>query len=269
MPDRDPGRRHVRLVAFVAPTVLPALAVVACNVEGPKQVKDTDLCSKPQISAGRQITEAISAPDGYVPVDSKQYLIVVKNPDGLEGRIEESSSARLFVSLSPNGEQVAFIKDSEIHITKTDGTEERQVTNLAGNTDVALRLTRPAWSPDGNSIAYALKKRSGSFVSVLNLQTGHSRDLTGYSSPEDISGISWAPDGKIVGYVAQFHSDINGDRNSYLKLYFFKLINDSNYYSDFGGRDIGFAPQGFYDTRTHWSPDMKTFSWDICQNASQ
>lgn len=243
---------------------LTTLTAVACQIDGPKVQKDPTLCTKPQISAGRQVTEAISAPNGYVPLDFKDYLFIVKNPDGTENRLQEVSSARPYASLSPNGEQIAFIKNNEVYVVNSDGTEEKQLTNLTPNPEVGIRLTKPAWSLNGNLLAYGLKKASGAFISILNPNTGMSRDLAGVSSPKDISGISWSPDSNDVGYLGEFESGINGDPNSYLKLVIFRLTKDSGY-PDYEWKQVGIAPNS-YDTRTFWSSDGKTVFWDICQN---
>jgi len=65
----------------------------------------------------------------------------------------------------------------------------------------------PAFSPDGGTIAYALHRRSGWDVVLLNLNTGETRLLTNDSAYD--GAPSWSPDGKWIAY--EHYADLNLD----------------------------------------------------------
>jgi DNA-binding winged helix-turn-helix (wHTH) protein/Tol biopolymer transport system component len=84
------------------------------------------------------------------------------------------------VSLSPDGTQFAFIRvtpgrESALLIANTDGTGERKlVSNQTEDLDA------PAWSPDGQRIAFSVTNRNSNDSTVFELQIadGSARPLT-------------------------------------------------------------------------------------------
>src|SRR5262249_6481864 len=52
-------------------------------------------------------------------------------------------------AFSPDGSQVAFLRDGQVHLLAADGGEPEKLT------DLALGAGAPVWSPDGTRVAFS------------------------------------------------------------------------------------------------------------------
>lgn len=114
------------------------------------------------------------------------------------------------VQQSPTGEWAVFVlrtprseKDeqgsaySELHIVSTRTKETKAF--VTGKVNV----TSPQWSPDGDNIAFLMKrgKDAKKQVWTIPLNGGEARQLT--NSKSDIMQFRWSPQGDKIGYVAK------------------------------------------------------------------
>ncbi len=99
--------------------------------------------------------------------------------------------------ISPDGTKVAFAAIGDIYVM-TIGQKPVNITN-----DRFLD-TDPAWSPDGNQLAYSSDKgRDHLQLWVRDLRTGKDREITHLATQPQ--GASWSPDGKRIAFF-----DVNG-----------------------------------------------------------
>ena len=109
-------------------------------------------------------------------------------------------------SLSPDGRWAAVeltsydMKEnkgtSDIWLLATDGSAQRRLTAHSG------RSSSPAWSPDGNWVAF-LAKREGdeeTQVYLISPTGGEARRLT--TIPTGASALKWFPDGKRIAFLS-------------------------------------------------------------------
>lgn len=68
-----------------------------------------------------------------------------------------------------------------------------------------LEPTRPAWSPDGSSIAVCAYKGGGFHLWIMDTDGSRLRRLT--SGPWDDRGVAWAPDGTRVAFSSERGGD--------------------------------------------------------------
>lgn len=98
-------------------------------------------------------------------------------------------------TLSPDGKRMIFLKQLEGHeqlfIADVDGRNERQLTREPTDKE------DPAWSPNGQQVAYVLIGPKNS-LRVMNLDGSNDRSI----SPATQSPIhpAWMPDGKSILY---------------------------------------------------------------------
>ncbi|MFZ0305517.1 MAG: PDZ domain-containing protein [Terracidiphilus sp.] len=181
--------------------------------------------------------------DSIVPIDVDADLPEVRP------RIQSVGDEVQNVTISATGVRVAVEAHGEILTVATKKGPTRNITNTPG-----LEERTPAWSPDGQSIAY-FSDESGLYTLDVAPQTGDavagaaplkkfpiSTDASYYFNPK------WSPDSKLIVF--------NDNR---LKVWMLDtttgkvtLICDQNEYGGFSNVSFDFA----------WSPDSKWLAYE-------
>jgi Tol biopolymer transport system component len=92
--------------------------------------------------------------------------------------------------ISPDGKQIAFAAVGDIYVMPVGGKPVNVTNDKALDTD-------PAWSPDGQSLAYSSDKDSEHLqLWVRDMRTGRTRQLTHMNTQPQ--GAAWSPDGKQI-----------------------------------------------------------------------
>ena len=119
-------------------------------------------------------------------------------------------TARLirYPSISPDGKRVAFTAFNRIYVKDLSGGKP---TRLTASEDGEFM---PAWSPDGNTIAYVTWTRLGGHIYSIPASGGQAKKLT--TSPAFYSYPTFSPDGSKIAFVNgavedQLFADIRQD----------------------------------------------------------
>jgi eukaryotic-like serine/threonine-protein kinase len=105
-------------------------------------------------------------------------------------------------SFSPDGKRFAFVRGMPekghvgLLLANSDGTGERMLAEKPGSSTPAV-LLRPAWSPDGKTIAYDLLDQSNrQTLYAVSPDDGSARPI--FSTHEDLGLPVWLPDGTAL-----------------------------------------------------------------------
>lgn len=132
------------------------------------------------------------SPDGTRVAVSNGFEIHTMNADGT-GLAELTDGVD--PAWSPDGSLIAFTDARGIHVISPDGTGRRTIVKKG---PVAQAIGSPAWSSDGERIAYSLVLRSGAGIYVVDADGGRPTRLTTYCC--DMLP-SWHPDGTTIVFT--------------------------------------------------------------------
>jgi TolB protein len=143
------------------------------------------------------------APDGQHLVLSlsrdggTQLFVINRDGSGLR-RLTQSSAIDTEACYSPDGRQIYFVSDRgggpQVYRMPASGGSAERVT-FSGSYNIS-----PAVSPDGRTLAY-ITRASGAFrLSVMDLATGQSQQI---SESSDDESPAFAPNGKLIVYATR------------------------------------------------------------------
>ena len=147
----------------------------------------------------------------FSPCHPSEFEVMTAKIDGsLPQRLGKHGALAFFPVWSPDGKRIAFISDrtvfglnrsNRLYVMDSDGTD---VQRLAPSVDPQISLYPPAWSPDGEYIAFTAYTHTwGKGVYTVNVD---SSELTWIA--ESMSRPSWSPDGSRLAFI---NSNVNGE----------------------------------------------------------
>ncbi|MGO1475405.1 translocation protein TolB [Psychrobacter sp. AOP22-C1-22] len=125
---------------------------------------------------------------GHV-IANKIYSLITGNPGDFEGQIA-------YIEESGVGKD----KVSRLNVMDADGENTKTITKVTGS------IFSPAWSPDGNRIAYSIQRdQSYPVIYVQNVSGGAATVITPYAGSN--LSPSFSPDGSKILFSSSFEGD--------------------------------------------------------------
>jgi dipeptidyl aminopeptidase/acylaminoacyl peptidase len=168
------------------------LAITACNRDTPTGVPALSARVEPN-----KLKDVIAFfTRGFDPTNGG---LAVMQPDGSDRLPLAGGEAGFEPSISPDGRQIAFSRNTDIGVTSiyvmnVDGT---------GTTEVAHGLVfnpGPVWSPNGCQIAYraGFDQQISPWIAIVNADGTGYRQVTPEPDPNEFAyyeSPTWSPDG--------------------------------------------------------------------------
>jgi TolB protein len=149
------------------------------------------------------ISDAAGAPDLFI-----QRLDQAKNPIGMPRQIYSAPrGTQATSSFSPDGEKLAFVSDKDgspriyiLKIPENDGNEIRPYAHLI--TKKNRENVTPAWSPDGNMLAYSSNINGIRQICIYDFALNEESQIT--FGGENKENPCWAEDNLHIVYNTEY-----------------------------------------------------------------
>jgi TolB protein len=166
---------------------------------------------------------------GKVPSDPQNQPITIINPDGSNRQALTGTDRGHTPWLSPDGTRFVYIKyavstfEYLVQFDNLQGTAPQSGTNYWGRSTILLNPEQPAWSPDGNFIAFTAKGGSATpdlyRLSLLDPTGANPEALQRLTQDNAIeSWPAFSPDGQFIVYAADL-SPVDGGAGTELRIY--------------------------------------------------
>ena len=159
--------------------------------------------------------------DGYTSDGSGSQSLYTSDTSGIKGtklirNLEVGGeppkteiSSQFYVS--PDGQQVAFVKDKHIYKMKTDGSGMTKLTKSPG--EYTSGGSELVWSPDRTKIAFWLGTYPKQQIYTINADGTNLKNLTSNSQNEVYSvKLFWSPDSSRIAYYQGKAGDTGGEQ---------------------------------------------------------
>ena len=98
---------------------------------------------------------------------------------------------------SPDGQQIIYARNKELHIARSDGTEVRKLATIVGE-PYAMR-----WSPDGSRVRFSIAVGAVSSLWEARIDGNRAYQLLpGWNPSSSACCGNWTPDGKYFIFQA-------------------------------------------------------------------
>jgi Tol biopolymer transport system component/plastocyanin len=183
------------------------LFVVAADGSGKRQLTNTATMSEAQPSWSperRRVAYTVTQGDPAVGpwqlavlnLDSGQSRAITAGREHYEPDWRPDGSLIAFTSLTRSGQVVV---SSELAVVAPDGSGYRVLLRL---NSTYYSVGNPAWSPDGQQIAFTLESgTAGGELYVMDIATGTARKLLDHPGWDDIDP-AWSPDGRYIAFAS-------------------------------------------------------------------
>jgi Tol biopolymer transport system component len=150
------------------------------------------------------------SPDGsriaFVRNDGGNRDIWLMNPDGSgQTQLTFSPASDRYPAWSPDGSQLAFrsnrapSRSFDIWRMGADGANPTRLTSDPALWDNSLETT-PAWSPDGQRVAFVSDRNGNLEIYTVDVATGSAHRFT--QNPATDQFPAWSPDGTKIAFVS-------------------------------------------------------------------
>ncbi len=136
------------------------------------------------------------APDNSGLLVHSDATYVLPLPTGVPRRLGDTPLPN--GTWSPDGQQIAYTKDSAVYIARRDGSAGRMLTAVQGTP------SSPRWSPDGKLLRFSMETQTGE-RSLWEVQNDGSRLhqlFAGWNNPPVECCGQWTPDGKYFIFLS-------------------------------------------------------------------
>jgi hypothetical protein len=173
------------------------------------------------------------------------------SPEDYAKRLTNHTKLRHFYNtspaISPTGDKVAFISDRDdyfsVYVMSTSEPTDvrRLVEGQTTNDFEELHLLTPGitWSPDGKSIALAVKAGADDAIQIIDVESGSIRKLP--VTQDGIFSVEWSPQGDKIAYV--------GNTSKQSDIWIYDLVHHST---------TNLTSDVFTDAQPSWSADGGT-----------
>ena len=145
---------------------------------------------------------------GYGENQSLGFDICIIDLNTKKKRMITKSKRANYPKFSPDGKSILFVSHknstSQLYTMNLDGEDIKKITHNEGD----VQIITPSWSPDGQSIAFAMSGPNGGMnLYIVDISTGRSKKIT--DSVEGAAFPLWHPDGRKISYTGFYQNSSN------------------------------------------------------------